>query len=333
MRRQARPTNSTVTDTMSDDSTQSRFLVRIRRAVSSTGRRVEKAPSKLVARVRATINDKLAPAIEAGARELLLELAEPENARRLQRGLAGVAQAAMRAGFGSDPPARLLFDFVDTLEERHTRETILQVVVEHAVNYEGDLIEMLLAAGPGAAASRDMAQLQERAGERLLTLLCSLAALERDQPAPTDREAQILYFEAAPIEERFKPLARMAAGDERAFARHCAAADDDAQSTEQASRLRGLVRRLTDLTMPDSDHRRDAPVGTSGTGEANPSALARFLPSLNDPVLRFLTMSYLFFLQSYLLRAMIEGLPEALQMAAELERARQDDEDVVDIGE
>ncbi len=318
---------------MSDENDSNNLLMRVRRAVTSTGQRVEKAPSKLLARVRKTFDETLAPAIEAKAREAMLKLAEPENARQLQRALAGLAQTAMRAGFRSDPPARLLFDFVDALEKRHTREQTLHVVIEHAVTYESDLLEMLLSAGPGGGAPGGLEHLRERASDRLLTLLCSLVALDREDAPPTDQQAQILYFEQAPIDERFKPLARMAAGDESAFASREAKADDDAEPGEQNSRLKGLVRRLTgqaksDLAQSNSDEKK-----TDGT-YSKTSALARFVPSLNDPVTRFLTMSYLFFLQSYLLRAMIEGLPEALEMAAELERdQRADDEDVVEIGD
>ncbi|MFW6053560.1 MAG: hypothetical protein ACOC9J_01990, partial [Persicimonas sp.] len=214
-----------------------------------------------------------------------------------------------------------------------SREKTLGVVIEHAVTYESDLLEMLLAAGPAAGAGGGLEQLRERSSERLLTLLCSLVALERDQAPPADQQAQILYFEQAPIDERFKPLARMAAGDESAFASREAQADDDAEPEERSSRLKGLVRRLTgqaksDLAQSNSDEKK-----TDRT-YSKTSALARFVPSLNDPVTRFLTMSYLFFLQSYLLRAMIEGLPEALEMAAQLERdQRADDEDVVEIGD
>lgn len=317
---------------MSDENDSNNLLMRVRRAVTSTGQRVENAPSKLLARVRKSVDERLAPAIEAKAREALLKLAEPENARQLQRALAGLAQTAMRAGFRSDPPAKLLFDFVDALEKRHTREQTLHVVIEHAVTYESDLLEILLSAGPGGAAPRGLEHLRERAGERLLTLLCSLVALDRDQAPPTDQQAQIQYFEQAPIDERFKPLARMAAGEESAFASGHTQ-PDDAEPEERSSPLKGLVRRLTGQIKSDPAQ-SNPDENKADRREPKTSALARFVPSLNDPATRFLTMSYLFFLQSYLLRAMIEGLPEALEMAADLEREqRADDEDVVEIGD
>ncbi|MFW6053462.1 MAG: hypothetical protein ACOC9J_01500, partial [Persicimonas sp.] len=110
---------------MNDENDNNQLLTRVRRALTAGGRRVEKAPSRLLARVRKTVDETIAPAIEAKAREALLELAKPENARQLQQALARLAQPAMRAGFRSDPPARLLFDFVDALEQRHTREKTL----------------------------------------------------------------------------------------------------------------------------------------------------------------------------------------------------------------
>jgi hypothetical protein len=288
------------------------LLVRVQRAVRSTARRAGDGSGGLIERVRDRVEQTIAPAIEDAARKALLKLAEPENAQKLQQTLAGFAQFAMKSGFRSDPNAALLFDFVDQLEKRHSRQQVLEVVVQHAMVYEQDLLAMLTEA---IQSGRDISSLggasrfdafRDRASTRLLTLLCSLASLDAERPPPNshhDRpgdnladDEKVAYFEQAPIDARFKPLARMAAGQRDAF-----------------------------------DHAR----GSKKGARSKTTALARFMPSLNDPATRFLTTSYLFFMQSYLVRAMIEELPEMLAMVRDLDQevqAEQDD-DVIEVGD
>ncbi len=288
-------------------------IIALERAVRAGG---EQARSRLVSRVRRTVEGverALAPAVERGTRALFETLTKPENARKLQQSLASVAQFAMSSGFRADPRARLLFDFVDDLEQRHGRPRVLQVVVEHAVVYENDMLDMLIAAiqgGDGLDAPHDVSHMKEHAGDDLLALLCSLAALERDDEPPSTRQARLEYFDHAPIDARFKPLARMAVGEASAFE-----ADEPAEDAVKAGpgRLRRALRKLT--TQPTR-------------------SLTRHVPSLADPATRFVTTSYLFFVQSYLVRAMIEELPDVLEALGELERSTGDDSaDVLDLGD
>lgn len=313
---------------MADSTDDSKFLMRLGKVVHAGSQRVEDAGSALVTRLRRGLATTVAPGVERAARAAVLKLAEPENARRLQDTLAGVAQFAMRSGFRADPNARLLFDFVDELEQAHGRPAVLEVVVAHAVTYEADLMAMLVEAvqegRPAGVDGVDFAGMRDRAGTKLLTLLCSLASLEADEAPPLSQAApdKVAYFEAAPIDERFKPLARMACGDKSALRRSQPRQDDSVDKP-------GLLRRALARFGGDG--------GEDGGGEDEPPktrALARLMPSLADPAMRFLTTSYLFFVQSYLLRAMIEELPEMLGAIAEIDRrAQADDPQVVDVGD
>jgi|GEM_PF-3400161 len=278
--------------------------------------------------------DALAPAVEKGARAALLQLADPARARILQKSMAGLAQWTMNTGFELDPHARLLFDFVDALEKKeHSREVLLAIIARHASRYEREMLGLMLKATRGAATARKMGPLhgdlpdflkellgfgaldptqQEPSGEYqnsnkaaedfrrqrdhlsdlMLEFLCELAALESDQTPPGGRAAQLRFFADAPIDARFKPLAGMAVGDAEAF------------GTGAKNGMPG-----------------ENPPGEKVPAESSPGGmLARFIPSLSDPMTRFLTTSHLFFLQSYLMRTTIEGLPEMLATVADLER-------------
>jgi hypothetical protein len=326
---------------MTDDDDIS-FLVRARRALRSTAQRstdehdqadgASLSEASLIGRVRDRVEQTLAPAIEDAAQKMLLKLAEPENAQKLQETLAGVAQFAMKSGFRSDPQAGLLFDFVDQLETRHSRPEVLEIVVEHAMVYEQDLVATLIEAiksgqgvaglagrkqGAGRKSGTDRFEaFRDRASTRLLTLLCSLASLDSDDPAPDSRAAKVAYFEQAPIDARFKPLARMATGEREAF--------EVAQNSEEGSHTHD-----PDPDSPSLVRRAINRLAGEANGEANgnaTTALARFVPSLRDPGTRFLTTSYLFFMQSYLVRAMIEELPAMLAAVRDLEQEAQNNQ-------
>jgi hypothetical protein len=324
MSRLASPTSPTATDTMTDDSTQSRFLVRLKRAVRTQESRAQRVGAGLVEHLKERVDQKLAPILEQKARALLLELSEPQNARRLQSALAGLAQMAIKSGFRQDPQARLLFELADELEERHSRETVLRTVLEHAIAYEHELLAIVVDAvrAPDAAEgfdAADYASTRKRAGDKVLALLCALASLERDVPPPQlgahPTQVYVDYFESAPLDSRFKPLARMAAGHSDAFEQPKAAQDEPSNEA-------GLVRRLIGR------------VSGGQSAEAKSSALSRLVPSLADPATRFVTVSYLFFVQSYLVRALVEDLPQMLEAVRELEIEQQrSDTDVVDIGD
>jgi hypothetical protein len=174
-------------------------------------------------------------------------------------------------------------------------------VGEHAASTEAKLLRVLdtvLGDGwQGSAASeeaaRRMHEMRDDAASDLLDLLCGLAALEKGEEPPTDSvAARVAFYEEADLPEEFRDLAAMAAGIPGAFE---TASEPSRPSMLQ--RLRGRGR--DDASEQDSTER----------------GLARFIPSFEDPHLRFLTLSYLFFLQSYMTRNLVEALPELLDQA------------------
>lgn len=243
-------------------------------------------------RVQPLLETAVAPVLQQGARAALQKLADPAQAALLQRSLAGLAGWTMRKGFGVDADAKLLFEFVDAQEALHSREVVLEIVTRHAATYQRDLLGALLSgmSPPGRPidlwSAGEKLGLQpeavQRLGQELLELLCTLAALDEESPIPEDAPARLAYFEGAPIPEQFKVLGRMASGDPAAF-------------------------------RPEKSP--DKSPATPRTGLP-----ARIFASLNDPAVRFATTGYLLFLHSYLLRAMIEALPDLLQTLAEAER-------------
>lgn len=302
-----------------------KWLVRARDLVDTARDRADKASggalSRVSEKVRETVRDqiaprvrdaleyKLAPAVEKRIRDLVLKLAEPENAERLQETLASIAQFGMDRGFDQDPDARLLFEFVDWLEQRHSRAVVMEVVVKHGALMEHTLIqhlqEMLERRRAGLPPQQDdgWRELRDEGQARLLELLTLLVTLETEEPAPATQQAQVDYIEDADIPDRFKELAHKTVGAEGAF---------DARPRER-----------------ERDEQQSTP---------RKSALQRFAPSMDDPHTRFLTTSHLFFVQSYLVRAMVESLPSMLSEIAEFEKATRSHEerfsdDVVDISE
>lgn len=234
----------------------------------------------------------------------LLAVAEPDNARRLQSALAHVAQLGMELGFRADPDAERLYELVAWLEERHGRLPVLQRVGEHMSATEATFLRALesivadLGQVPTSEASqeaaRQMHEMRDVAAAQLLDLLCGLAALESGEEPPTDSsEAGVLFYEATELPDAFRDLAARAAGLPGAF--H---AVRDEREPSLLQRLRGKER--------------DEDVSAESGGRRG---LTKFVPSFDDPHLRFLTLSHLFFLQSYLTRNLVEALPELLEQA------------------
>ena len=240
---------------MNDDIENDSFLARVQHRLRAGSERVEQARHGWLARVRQSIGETVAPAVEHGARKLLLKLAEPDNAERLQETLAGLAQFAMRSGFRSDPKARLLFDFVDEIEAVHSREAVMQIVVQHAVAYEHDMLGVLLESvqrgGSATMTAERLDGFRQRASSKLLALLCALASLESDEQPPSAREAQIAYFEDAPIDPRYKPLARMAVGDETALA------SVEGDEASDGNRSKGVLGRTLERLRRDESAEGD----------------------------------------------------------------------------
>ena len=245
--------------------------------------------------------------VEELLRQQLLDfLATPENVQTLQRSLATIGGWAMSRGFRSDPNAELLFHFVDWLEERHGRPTIAGILFSSELVRDPALLEAIAhlatALGPGAFHSEGpgwdldrVERFKERAGTRLLDFLTRLASLETDAPPPEGAvEDRIHYFESAPIPERFERLARMTRGE-------------DLLEKHNPSRRQRLLERVAHRLRPDRD-------------DDSTTALARFIPGVGDETLHFLVFSTTFFLQSYLLRGIVDALPDLAEDLTEQAR-------------
>jgi len=246
---------------------------------------------------------------EAGERirqELLEVMSSPEKVRRLQQVLANLAGWMMDRGFRADPNAELLFEFVDWLDDRHGRQPIAAIVFQSAMVRDPEFLEAMGHLSHSLAPWRQSADnswsasridgFKRRAGNRLLSLLNELAALESETPPPAgDIDDRIHYFEQAPIPDHFTRLAAMTRGD-RLFER------------DTPSKRLGWAAQIIDELRTDSSDRH---------------ALSPFIPGRGDEQLHFLVLSTTFFLQSYLLRNLIEGLPD---IARRLSDELRDDE-------
>lgn len=281
-----------------------RAVGRLRRIARGGGRRLADA-------LRSRADD-----VEELLRAQLLDfLSTPENVETLQRSLATIGGWAIDRGFHADPNAELLFHFTDWLEERHDRATIAAIVFRSELVRDPTFVEAIahLATALGPAARHTdgpgwdldrIERFKERAGDRLLDFLVQLAALEADTPPPQrSADARIDYFESAPIPQRFQRLARMTRGD-------------DLIEKTPPSRRHKLLARITDRLRPDTD-------------DDHSTALARFIPGTGDETLHFLVFSTTFFLQSYLLRGLIDALPELADDLTEQARA----DEMIDIND
>lgn len=284
------------------DHDDSALMRGVRRAVETT-RRGSGRLSRPASWVRQKADHLIVQRLQEQVDKWLSSLAEPENARRLQSALAHVAQFGMELGFLADPHAAELYGLVAWLEARHGRSPVLREVGEHAAATEAKLWEALESIlgddeqhGPAAMeeAARRMHELRDVAAIDLLELLCRLAALESGEELPAESvEALVAFYEEADLPEEFSALAAMAAGLPGAFE-----AVPEPKESSRFARLRGKKRR------------EDA-----GEKKGEERGLERFVPSFDDPHLRFLTLSHLFFLQSYLTRNLVEALPELLAEA------------------
>ncbi len=261
----------------------------IHRVVGGTQRRLGKL-RRPAAWVRKKVNSALLPRLEHQTERLMLAIAEPENAQRVQTTLARVAQLGMELGFRADPDAGQLYELVSWLEERHGREPVVLRVVAHAADAGSGFRRTLesrlfgLTQPPGSEAqqeaARQMHEVRDEIAADLLGLLCSLAALEADEEPPSTIEAQLTFFVEAGLPVEFHRLPARAVNSPGAFDQPGKSGDEDASQT---------------------------------------SGIARFVPSFDDPHLRFLTLSQLFFVHSYLTRNLIERLPELLAATQQFE--------------
>ena len=269
------------------------------RRVAPAGRRVLRGVGAGLRRVR---DSRLGGAVEGLVRSRADALAdwlrEPEHVHALQGALARVAQFGMERGFDRDPDARLLFEFADWIEVEHGRLAVISALLDDSPLLDGSLLGLLEAAlQPWAREPAEMRRRLDAAQASLMRLLARLASLETGEavPPPADREVHAAAFRDQLIPERFHPLADKALGRPGSFA------------------------ATTDTT--------DTDAGEAVGGSAAPKGLQRFIPSMQDPATRFVAQSYVFFLQTYLTRAMLESFPEVMSAIDALEASAKADEE------
>jgi hypothetical protein len=207
----------------------------------------------------------------------------PENAERLQRGLATVAQVGISAGFKADPAARLLFEFADLVAHDAGREPVVRAITAHSPMLDGSLLDLVQSRV--AALRGDEAAYLRRLDEvrlRVLRMLCALAELfaEDDLGPPPELphvDAYLEYFDDAVVPPRYADLATLAAGSARAW------------------------ERLDELYPTARSRRREV--------RAQTTALARRDARSTEREFAFLTTSYMLFAQAFLTRGLIEELP------------------------
>ncbi len=219
-------------------------------------------------------------------------LRDPEHLANLQRHLVPLANWSMTRIFERDPNARLLFDFVDWHDQRHGRQTTASILLSSSLVNHGRFLTALLemstwldprtATDAGAFDPDEVQHFKDTAAEHLLELLTDLAAHHHpDSPADTmSVDDHLDYLEEADIPDRFKTLGPMTQGR---FLR---------QAPNRSSAPVKLLKRLLN--------------------PANSGDLIPHNPALHDRTLQFLVLSTAFVIQSYLLRHLIEVLPEEL---------------------
>ncbi|RDV39279.1 hypothetical protein DV096_01510 [Bradymonadaceae bacterium TMQ3] len=267
------------------------------RAVRTLGRVGKMGARKMGARVQ--------KAGQKIAKRLAHEMIQPEQITAIQGALARFAQWGMERGFALDPNAALFFEFLDWVDAEYGREAVMTRLMLSPMFQDPAFLEAITRAAallsPFAPPSSEtwgvdeVERLKDRAGQRLLELLVSLTELATETPAPASGTVASRqdYIADAPIPERFRVLATMAVGEGLDPAK-------PAPATRASSALRDLSQRLD----------------RSGKGQ---HSLTRFVPGLGDAHLHFLVFSTTFVMQSYLLRHLVESLPEMAARLRELE--------------
>lgn len=299
---------------MSDEPNDSRLLRISNRAPGQ----VIKIGLGAAQRMQTAVQGRLDQVLDASLARISKELEDPQNVMRLQEQLAKVAGWSIELGFRLDPAAKDLFDFVLWIEESRGREEVQDIVMAENLMADGQLLEFLIRYAtmlkpivpiPGAPDGdapaytlEEVERFKTEAGRRLLRLLVRLAALtdpSTTNPPLDDVEAMADYFEDAPIPERFKDLASRALGTYEE-------PTSEPRSTAAPSRIRKRIDKLKAMTRSITEE--------SSTG------LARYVPGLNDPTLKFIVFSYTFFLQTFMVRALIENFPDLMAAARESNR-------------
>lgn len=248
----------------------------------------------------------LSPSLESARHRIQQSLGDfltdPATVGAVQQNLARFANLSFRFGFRVDPNAELLFRFADWSEERHGRARVMQILLQSpliqdptfvdAMVYLSQIIVPWVDDEAPAFTQSQLDDFKAGASQKLLFLLTELAALEQDERPPSqDIDALVDYFENAPLPAEFKGLARMALGQ-------------GLLKREDPAPVRwtkGLSKRLGLLSSQEDQER----------------GLRPFIPGLGDETLEFLVLSTTFFIQTYLLRHLVESLPELAQEIAD----------------
>lgn len=273
--------------------------------------------------IQQSVEKRLAKALQSGANTLVEQLTNPKNAVFLQDQLVKIAQLGFTFGFKIDPNAKKLYNFVQWIEERHGREPVMAVVLSQNLLADGRMIQLLTSyasflSSPAALSGKapdwktdEIEQFKEQAGNTLLNMLCELAALEHPHPLPNSTSQKIDFFESAPIPQEFQVLAAMAAGQRPdAIIMPGQKKPTNSADSQRSSRLSRLTQTILDSTQKI--------IGSPDTPDEKPTGLARFIPGLHDPTFHFIVFSYTFFLETFMLRNLIENLPEILEGLAPL---------------
>ncbi len=217
-------------------------------------------------------------------------LRDPSAVEHLQGHLVTLTNWSLNRAFRYDPNARLLFEFVDWHDQRHGRDTTASILLASPLVEDAQFLRSLFQMAdwldPRVAAHRagvgpgELDRFKETTGNYLLRLLTDLAALHHpdspDEAMTVDDHLD--YLEEAHIPDRFKTLGPMTQGR---FLR------DPPTSSSPIGRL------LQSLT----------------TSPASQSLIPRN-PVLHDKTLQFLVFSTALVIQSYLVRHIIETLPD-----------------------
>lgn len=236
-------------------------------------------------------------------------LTQPEHIERLQGVMGMVANQGFKLGFDNDPGAALLYEFAQDVEQRHGRDAVMAQFARFNSLTDGTLIDVLqMRFSLTGVTDEDFESKVRPVRMSLLHLLCALAYLDEDAPyapAPHASPKQIVErFEQSLAPTEFHVLARAASGDAQALS-------DIKESHAKTKPKRGWLGRKTDnlkASMAKTLEEAEAQAST-----ALVSATARI--RANDPALGFLATSYLFFVQTYTTRALIESLPEMIAQA------------------
>ena len=261
-------------------------------------------------------------------------LTQPEHIERLQGVLGMIANQGFKLGFDNDPGAALLYEFAQDVEQRHGRDAVMAQFARFNSLTDGTLIDVLQLRFSLSGISDEAFEAKVHPVRMsLLHLLCALAYLDEDapyHPTPHATAAQVAQrFEQSLAPSEFHVLAAAAAGDAQALEAIKLA------HTEARGKRGWLGRKADDLKASMAQALEDieetastALVGTKGRVRAN------------DPALGFLATSYLFFVQTYTTRALIESFPEMIEQAKAYgqqvehqDKAQQDDldPDVIDL--